>query len=82
MMLENIIRNNFSQIASTTMDQKVEILANFFSLKIAFFCFFDQTQLSYAFLRDIFENFCKILRKKMHFYIEYLLKRHKIIDFD
>jgi hypothetical protein len=40
-MLENIIKNNFSQIASTTMDQKREILGKNFSLiKCLNLCFF------------------------------------------
>jgi hypothetical protein len=50
MMLKNNIKNNFSQIASTTMGQ------NLFSTKCLILCFFDQNQLFYAFLRGIFER--------------------------
>jgi hypothetical protein len=52
-MLENTIKNNFSQFASTTMGQKVKILTKiFFSSKCLNLCFFDQNQLFYAYLKD------------------------------
>jgi hypothetical protein len=59
MMLKNNIKNNFSQIVSTTMGQKV----NFFVF------FFDQNQLFYALLRDIQYKNC-IFSKKIFFFIK------------